>query len=118
MIDHTLRYTPTVDPLVLNVSRDLDRFMCSMMDVTDRQQAREVREIPLPQIRRGRCVSFHNPRMSKDTRLYKTLMVGTRYRRDFELRENGRINEAFGRSKPKTDGRATEAVSRSERRPA
>jgi hypothetical protein len=56
--------------------------------------------------------------MSKDTRLYKTLMVGARYRRDFELRENGRINEAFGRSKPKTDGRATEAVSRSERRPA
>jgi hypothetical protein len=53
MIDHTLKYTPTVDPPVLNVSRDLDRFMCSMLDVTDRVQAREVREILLPQIRRA-----------------------------------------------------------------
>jgi hypothetical protein len=46
------------------------------------------------------------------------MMVGARYRRGLELRENGRMNEAFGRSKPGTNRRATEAVSRSEGRPA
>jgi hypothetical protein len=44
MIHHMLKYTDTVDRPVLNVSGDVDRFRCNLMDVTERKQAQDVRE--------------------------------------------------------------------------
>ena len=44
MIDHVLKYADTVDRPVLNVSGDVDRFVCTLMDVTERKRAQDVRE--------------------------------------------------------------------------
>jgi C4-dicarboxylate-specific signal transduction histidine kinase len=44
MIDHTLKYTHTVGHPVLNVYGDVERFVCTVMDVTERNQGEEVRE--------------------------------------------------------------------------
>ena len=110
MIDHTLKYTPTADPPVLNVSRDLDRFMRSMMDVTDRKQAQGgAGDSTAANSPCELSLISHNPRMSKDARHYKTLMVRARYVRGLELGESGRMNGAFGRSKQGTDRRTREA---------
>jgi hypothetical protein len=110
MNDYTLKYPPTAEPPVLNVSRDLDRFMRSMTDVTDRKQAQEgAGDSTAANLLCELSFISHNPRMSKDARLYKTLMVGARYGRGLESGEIGRMNEAFGRSKPRTDRRTREA---------
>jgi C4-dicarboxylate-specific signal transduction histidine kinase len=44
MNDHTLKYTHTVGHPVLNVYGDVERFVCTVMDVTERNQGEEVRE--------------------------------------------------------------------------
>jgi PAS domain S-box-containing protein len=42
--DGTLKYTHTVGHPVLNASGDVEQFVCTMMDVTERKQAEEARE--------------------------------------------------------------------------
>jgi PAS domain S-box-containing protein len=42
--DGTVKYTHTVGHPVLNASGDLERFVCTMMDVTERKLAEEARE--------------------------------------------------------------------------
>jgi PAS domain S-box-containing protein len=42
--DGTVKYTHTVGHPVLNASGDVERFVCTMMDVTERKQAEEGRE--------------------------------------------------------------------------
>jgi hypothetical protein len=89
MIDYTLKYSPTADPPVLNVSRDLDRFMRSMMDVADRKQAQEgAGDSTAANLLCELSFISHNPRMSKDARYYKALMVGARCGRGIESGEN------------------------------
>jgi PAS domain S-box-containing protein len=42
--DGTLKYTRTVGHPVLNASGEVERFVCTMMDVTERKRAEEARE--------------------------------------------------------------------------
>jgi PAS domain S-box-containing protein len=42
--DGTVKYTHTVGHPVLNASGDVEQFVCTMMDVTERKQAEEARE--------------------------------------------------------------------------
>jgi PAS domain S-box-containing protein len=42
--DGTLKYTHTVGHPVLNAAGDVERFVCTMMDVTERRQGEEARE--------------------------------------------------------------------------
>jgi PAS domain S-box-containing protein len=42
--DGTLKYTHTVGHPVLNASGDVEQFVCTMMDITDRTQAEALRE--------------------------------------------------------------------------
>jgi|HubBroStandDraft_2_1064218.scaffolds.fasta_scaffold95685_1 C4-dicarboxylate-specific signal transduction histidine kinase len=44
MTDHMLKYIDPVDRPVLNVSGNVDRFVCTLMDVTERKHAHDVRE--------------------------------------------------------------------------
>src|SRR2546423_1232526 len=42
--DGTLKYTHTVGHPVLNASGDVEQFVCTMMDVSERKQAEQARE--------------------------------------------------------------------------
>jgi PAS domain S-box-containing protein len=42
--DGTVKYTHTVGHPILNASGDVEQFVCTMMDVTERKQAEEARE--------------------------------------------------------------------------
>jgi hypothetical protein len=44
MTDHMHKYIDTVDRPALNVSGNVDRFACTLMDVTERKHAQDVRE--------------------------------------------------------------------------
>jgi PAS domain S-box-containing protein len=58
--DGTLKYTHTVGHPVLNASGDVEKFVCTMMDITERKQAEEAREA----LRQAQADLLHLSRMT------------------------------------------------------